>query len=174
MALRAVASFLPWFQFHNPHETLLFQCCTTELTYLSKGKMEKKEKTESLAESFFLHKRVIVVMPIWWLWRVWTSVVLTCETMKECIMVFCMIVFQFHVKRENKCRTESDSWPLQRDGDYMYSTSDCRYPTRRLQSISENHIVQCDVYIIYKDTRCRIYLNTIYSIRVVLLSLDYI
>lgn len=42
------------------------------------------------------------------------------------------------------------------------------------QSISENHIVQCDVYIIYKDIRCRIYLNTVYSIRVVLLSLDYI
>lgn len=56
----------------------------------------------------------------------------------------------------------------------MYSTSDCRYPTCKYKSISENHIVQCDVYIVYTDIRCRIYLNIIYSIRVVLLSLDYI
>lgn len=56
----------------------------------------------------------------------------------------------------------------------MYSTSDCRYPTCKYKSISENHIVQCDVYIVYTDIRCRIYLNIIYSIRVALLSLDYI
>lgn len=56
----------------------------------------------------------------------------------------------------------------------MYSTSDCRYNKQIREHIRE-FTVQRDIYIIiYKDIRCRLYLNTIYSIRVVLLSLDYI